>query len=282
VAPLINRDAYETGLFLKFPLPDILKVAPDRGAAEAMARLFERLGVTVDVVGFDELGDLPRPAVVEGFGFADNEVLFICNEGNTIVPSGAMRLMVVWKKTAQSRPAGGMTAKSQPIFGEKALPALAFIAGGPAIGGLANLMVNMKKAAAEAKRAREAAQRKAAVETSVADLYVSDGKTVSRMRLDQYELDYTGLGPQMRPEGPLNWRTMVDELRRRAPNMTINEAMVRQKPPPTTGKYLSVERTIEQASLKPYVIEYSAFVSVMLTWRLMRELGTAVEAIPVD
>lgn len=279
VGSLIGQAAFETGLFLKYPLPDLLKVAPDPAAAEAAAKPFRDLGVAADVVPFDTLCDMPPPLAAEAFGLTDQGILFVLESGDILAAPQAMQLLVVWKVTGEARGAPLIGSKGEVKsgggLGGFVMGQVAFSVAGPLGSALVGHVQKMRADLAKAKAARAAAMTKAGPEKLIADLYLLQAGSYCRVRLDQSEIDYSGLGPQLRPESYTNWNTLLAEFRRRAPSMRVNDDMIRTRPPAVTGKYLTVDRVIDQPTLKQYQLSYPAFYSALLAWRVAEEMVRA-------
>ncbi|MBI3097215.1 MAG: hypothetical protein HYY93_03065 [Planctomycetes bacterium] len=273
VAPLLGQAAFETNLFLKYPLPDLLKIAPDPAAAEAAVRPFHDAGVAADIVSYDVLCSMPPPLTVQSFRFTDHGLLFLLDKEDLIAPFDALRLLVTWRMAGEFRGAALAGPKVEKPRGGRLMGHVAFAVAGPIGSMLVNHLQEAKADFARARAARAALKQKAGPEKLIADLYLLREGSFCRVRLDQGELDYSGLGPLLRPESLTNWNTLLGEFRKRSTAMKVNDDMIRTRPPAVTGKYLTVERVIDQQSLKQYQINYPEFYSALLAWRIAEEMA---------
>lgn len=276
VAPLIGKPVYETKIFLKYPLPEVLKVCDGAGAAEKAASTLRGAGLDADVVPVESLASMPSPDPVTAFDFGEDALALRFKEGGLLAPWTALRLLVIGAYEVESHAptSSGVPDEMGKRFkksGDRMGDAIGGVVGDVIGGAISNLGDDLTGPAA--RRHMYVYQR--------ADLVVwgdgtkvggSGGPSIRRVRLDQTGLDFAGLGDRKRATGVENWRTLLAELKARAPKMTIDDGLVKTRPRPIMidGRLLSAHLAEESDAVNKVVANRDEFYSALLAWREAR------------
>jgi hypothetical protein len=109
-----------------------------------------------------------------------------------------------------------------------------------------------------------------AYERLAADLWFRREGALSRVRLDQTVLEFSGLGDRLRSESRLNWDTLVSELRSRAPAMIVDTTMIGAKLRQTQidAKYVDPTLAKEFDAVRKVAPDFYEFYSALRAWTL--------------
>lgn len=229
--------AYETKQYLKYPLPDVLKIADGAAAAEAAAVPFRAAGMGVDVVPVQGLVSLPAPQWSVSLNLADDVLTLRSEESELRLPWDGLALLVIVQYALEWKT--GIDEQFVHFYGDS--------------------------------RVRH---------YQWADLYARvDGKPRAA-RLDQRALDYAGLGPLKRADMLDNWLVLIGELKRRAPGMAVDDALVRNRPRETKvdGRLLSVLVADEPVAVRETLGKHAEFYTALRAWQVIAGGETASPA----
>jgi hypothetical protein len=219
-APLLGLGEYDAKLFLRYPLPEILRVASSPESALAAAAPFKAARMAVDIVPLSELERIPAASQAEAFAFEKSAVRFSTKHNEFSVASGSLRLIVTWEHDLVSR---GPAAK--PGAGSSPLRTLVKTGTVLALGPLAFAIPS-----GQARSSGAGSPAKTVLQMYAADLYALERDRLTRVLLDQGSMDFSGLGDEMKPGGVLNWRALVARLKKLAPGMVVDDILEHTKP----------------------------------------------------
>ena len=268
VAPLLGLPVYETKVFLRHPLPDIVKISDSAGGAEGVAASLKAAGVPLDVVPVDALVSLSTPLEVKTFALSGDAATFTGKDGEATVPWAALAVVVLRQTEVTSK---GPTSSGTPERVGKQLTAL-----GNQMGGLVGGLVG----GIGKDLATPVTPMKTVTAYQSADLVWRSPEGIRRVRIEQQVLLYDGLGEKKKPLGYDNWRTLLAEIRARAPKAAVDEAMVKGKPRAgmVDGKVLSAHLVNESEAVKKVVGDPFEFHSALCAWKTTQ--GAVPEAAP--
>ncbi|MDQ7781127.1 MAG: hypothetical protein RDV41_15640 [Planctomycetota bacterium] len=216
-APLLGLGVYDAKLFLRYPLPEILRVASSPESALAAAAPFKAAHMEVDIVPQSELERIPAAAQAVSFAFENDAVRFTTTHNEFHCVVGSLRLMVSWEYDLVSK---GPAPMSGPGFS----PMRALAEAGT------KMAFGEPVGHGSAGRSATGGPVKTVLQMHAADLYAIDRGRLTRVGLDQGSLDFSGLGGEMKPGGVANWRALVARLKRLAPGMVIDDILEQTKP----------------------------------------------------